>query len=129
MKNTPPQKRLPRYKRAKTPPAMRLTERDKRVIGWVYHFRFLTMDQIKLLEFKKASKTACQRRLTLLYHNKYLSAINKPSHAGYGSSKRAYCLSKRGKDVIAFMYDGSDSKNIKWNEKGQEETAKVDPGR
>jgi len=112
--------RLPRYKIAKTPPPMRLTERDKRVIEWVYLFRFLTMDQIKLLEFENVSKTACQRRLTLLYHNKYLSAINKPTHAGFGSSKRAYCLSKRGKDVISFMYDGTDLKTIKWNEKNNQ---------
>ncbi len=113
-------KRLPRYKIAKTPPPMRLTERDKKVIEWIYLFRFLTMNQIKLLEFENVSKTACQRRLTLLYHNKYLLAINKPTHAGFGSSKRAYCLSKRGKDVITFIYDGTDSKTIKWNEKNNQ---------
>ena len=109
--------RLPRYKRAKNPPPMKLTDRDKRIIEWVYLFRFLTRDQIKLLEFENASKTACQRRLSLLYHNKYLSAIHKPTHAGYGSSKRAYCLSKRGKEVVSFIYDGMDPKNIKWKKK------------
>jgi len=62
-----PDKRLPRYKRSKTPPPMRLTDRDKRVIEWVYLFRFLTGGQIRLLEFENASKTACQRRLSLLY--------------------------------------------------------------
>jgi len=112
--------RLPRYRKAKNPPPMRLTERDKKVIEWVYLFRFLTRDQIKLLEFENASITACQRRLSLLYHNKYLSAIHKPSHAGYGSSKRVYCLSKRGKDVVSFMYDGMDSKNVKWNKKSNQ---------
>ena len=120
MKNTPPQKRLPRYKRAKIPPPMNLTERDKRIIEWVYLFRFLTGEQIGLLEFENASKTACQRRLSLLYHNKYLSAIEKPTHAGYGSSKRVYCLSQRGKEVISFMYDGMDPKNIKWNKKNNQ---------
>ena len=112
--------RLPRYKRAKTPPPMNLTDRDKRVIEWVYLFRFLTGVQIKFLEFENASKTACQRRLSLLYHNKYLSAIEKPTHAGYGSSKRVYCLSQRGKEVISFMYDGMDPKNIKWNKKNNQ---------
>jgi hypothetical protein len=112
--------RLPRYKRSKTPPPMRLTDRDKRVIEWVYLFRFLTGDQIRLLEFENASKTACQRRLSLLYHNKYLSAIQKPTHAGYGSSKRVYCLSQRGKEVISFMHDGMDPKNIKWNKKNNQ---------
>jgi len=112
--------RLPRYKKAKNPPPMRLTERDKRVIEWVYLFRFLTRDQIKLLEFENASITACQRRLSLLYHNKYLSAIQKPTHAGYGSSKRVYCLSQRGKEVISFMHDSMDPKNIKWNKKNNQ---------
>ena len=109
--------RLPRYKRSKTPPPMRLTERDKRVIEWVYLFRFLTGGQIRLLEFESVSKTACQRRLS---HNKYLSAIEKPTHAGYGSSKRVYCLSQRGKEVISFMHDGMDPKNIKWNKKNNQ---------
>lgn len=113
-------KRLPRYKPAKNPPPMKLTERDKRIIEWVYLFRFLTMDQIKLLEFGDVSKTACQRRLTLLYHNRYLSAIYKPTHSGFGSSKRAYCLSKRGKDVVAFMFDGTDTRTVKWNEKNNQ---------
>ncbi len=50
--------RLPRYKRSKPPPPMRLTYRDKRLIEWVYLFRFLTRDQIWLLYFENASKTA-----------------------------------------------------------------------
>jgi len=113
-------KRLPRYRIAKIPPPMRLTKRDKKVIEWVYLFRFLTMDQIKLLEFKNISKTACQRRLTLLYHNRYLSAIHKPTYSGFGSSKRAYCLSKRGKEVISYMFGGTDPKTIKWNERNNQ---------
>ncbi|MBA7628912.1 hypothetical protein ES703_36409 [subsurface metagenome] len=99
---------------------MKLTDRDKRVIEWVYLFRFLTGGQIRLLEFENVSKTACQRRLSLLYHNKYLSAIQKPTHAGYGSSKRVYCLSQRGKKVISFTHDGMDPKNIKWNKKNNQ---------
>jgi len=109
--------RLPRYKKAKNPPPMLLTGRDKRIVGWVYQLRFLTRDQIKLLEFKEGSMTACQRRLSLLYHNGYLSAVQKPVPTGWGSAKRVYCLSKKGKDLIAYTYDGADLKDIKWNEK------------
>jgi len=109
--------RLPRYKKAKTPPPMRLTDRDKRVIEAVYQFRFLTRDQIKLLEFDNGSMTACQRRLSLLFHNGYLAAIQKPVPGGYGSSKRAYCLSKKGKELISFTNDGKEITDIKWNEK------------
>lgn len=115
IKNT--KNRLPRYKKAKAPPAMRLTDRDKRIVQWIYQFRFLTRDQIKLLEFSKGSMTACQRRLSLLFHNGYLSAIQKPVLNAYGSSKRAYCLSKKGKELISFTNDGKETADIKWNEK------------
>lgn len=113
-------KRLPRYKVAETPPRMRLTERDQRVVEWVYLFRFLTREQIRLLEFKNSSLVACQKRLSLLYHNKYLSAIHKPVPAGYGSAKRVYCLSERGRDLVAFMHDGLDPSEIKWKRKYNE---------
>ena len=106
--------RLPRYKVAENPPPMRLTERDQRIVEWVYLFRFLTREQIHLLEFKDKSMAACQKRLTALYHNQYLDAGHKPIPAGYGSAKRVYCLSERGRDLIAHMYDSLDPKEIKW---------------
>lgn len=109
--------RLPRYKKSKTPPPMRLTDRDKRIVEAVYQLRFLTRDQIKLLEFDKGSMTACQRRLSLLYHNGYLSAVHKPIPTGYGSSKRVYCLSKKGAALIAHLYSEKEAREIKWNEK------------
>jgi len=109
--------RLPRYRKAKTPPPMRLTDRDKRIVEAVYQLRFLTRDQIKKLEFEKGSMTACQRRLSLLYHNGYLSAVHKLVPTGYGSSKRAYCLSKKGAALISHLYGEKEARQIKWNEK------------
>jgi len=109
--------RLPRYKKAKTSPPMILTERDKRIIGWVYQLLFLTSDQIKLLEFSEGSMTACRMRLALLYHNGYLSAVQKPVPTGYGSAKRIYCLSRKGKELIEHTHDGADLKDIKWTAK------------
>ena len=109
--------RLPRYKKAKTPPPMRLTDRDKRIIEAVYQLRFLTRDQIKKLEFEEGSMTACQRRLSLLFHNGYLSAIQKPIPIGYGSSKRVYCLSKKGADLISHLYGEKEAREINWNKK------------
>jgi len=88
--------------------------RDQRIVEWVYLFRFLTREHIHLLEFKDKSIAACQKRLTFLYHNGYLDAILKPIPSGYGSSKRVYCLSEKGKELIAHMYDSIDPKEIKW---------------
>jgi hypothetical protein len=109
--------RLPRYKKAKTPPSMRLTDRDKRIVEAVYRMRFLTSEQIKFWEFEDGSMTACRRRLALLYHNDYLSAINMPMSAGYGSSKRIYCLSKKGIALISHLYSEEEAKKIKWSDK------------
>ena len=109
--------RLPRYKKAKIPPPMRLTDRDKRVVEAVYQFRFLTRDQIKQLEFEKGSMTACQRRLSLLFHNGYLAGVHKAIPTGYGSSKRVYCLSKKGAALISHLYSEKEAREIKWNEK------------
>jgi hypothetical protein len=52
--------------------------------------------------------------LTFLYHKGYLDAILKPIPSGYGSSKRVYCLSEKGKELIVHMYDSVDPKEIKW---------------
>ena len=109
--------RLPRYRKAKTPPPMRLTDRDRRIIEAVYQLRFLTRDQIKRLEFEEGSMTACQRRLSLLSHNGYLSAVHKPIPTGFGSSKRIYCLSKKGVTLISHLYGEKEARQIKWSEK------------
>lgn len=109
--------RLPRYKKAKTPPPMRLTDRDKRIVEAVYQLRFLTSEQIKLLEFEKGSMTACSRRLKVLYHNGYLTDTRKTIPAGYGSSKRVYCLAKKGAALISHLYSEKEAREIKWNEK------------
>jgi len=109
--------RLPRYKKAKTPPPMRLTDRDKRIVEAVYQLRFLTSEQIKELEFEDGSMTACSRRLKLLYHNGYLTDTRKTIPAGYGSSKRIYCLAKKGAALISHLYSEKEARQIKWSEK------------
>jgi hypothetical protein len=96
---------------------MRLTDRDRRIVEVVCQLRFLTRDQIKNLEFEKGSMTACQRRLSLLFHNGYLTAVHKPITIDYGSSKRIYCLSKKGAALIAHLYGENEAGKIKWNEK------------
>jgi len=109
--------RLPRYKKAKIAPPMRLTDRDKRIVEAVYQLRFLTSEQIKELEFEDGSMTACSRRLKLLYHNGYLADTRKIIPAGYGSSKRIYCLSKKGAALISHLYGEKEAREIKWSEK------------
>ena len=113
-KTTP---RLPRYSKAKKAPPMRLTDRDKSIVEAVYRMRFLTSEQIKYWHFEEGSITACRRRLSFLFHNGYLADASKPKSAGYGSSKRIYCLSKKGATLISHLFGEQEAKKIKWSEK------------
>ena len=79
--------------------------------------RFLTSEQIKYWLFEKGSITACRRRLSFLFHNGYLTDANKPKSAGHGSSKRIYCLSKKGAALISLLFGEEEAKQIKWSEK------------
>jgi hypothetical protein len=96
---------------------MRLTDRDKRIVEAVYRMRFLTSEQIKYWLFEEGSMTACRRRLSFLFHNGYLADANKPKSAGHGSSKRIYCLAKKGAALISHLYGEQEAKQIKWSEK------------
>lgn len=95
-------KRLPRYRRAETPPKMRLTLRDEQIIRWVYELRFATQEQIQLLLFTPSTASSSKRRLTLLYHNGYLDRRLIPLRSRFGANRAVYCLDKRGAQLLAF---------------------------
>src|SRR4051812_26402571 len=73
--------RLPRYRRAASPPAMLLTDRDQDLIRWVAELRFATQEQLQGLLFSPKATSSCKRRLTLLYHNAYLDRRLIPLHS------------------------------------------------
>ena len=62
--------RLPRHERADTPPRMRLTERDIKVVLAVYDYRVLKREQIQGLFFP--SKNTANDRLNRLYQQGFL---------------------------------------------------------
>jgi len=94
--------RLPRYKRADTPPKMVLTPRDEEIIRWVYELRFATQEQIQQLLFSPTTASSSKRRLTLLYHNSYLDRRLIPLRSRFGANRAAYCLDKRGAQLLTF---------------------------
>jgi hypothetical protein len=96
-----PPVRLPRYRRASTPPAMQLTARDVRVLNAVCDMRFLTREQVQQLLFSPSTASYCKRRLALLYHNTYLERIYVPSLNAFGSTRAIYTLAPRGAGVVA----------------------------
>ena len=96
-----PYQRLPRYRRASSPPPMQLTARDVRVLNAVCDMRFLTRAQIQQLIFSPSTASYCKRRLALLYHNAYLDRIYVPSMNVFGSTKAIYTLAPKGASVVA----------------------------
>lgn len=96
-----PRQRLPRYRRASSPPRMQLTARDVRIVSAVCDMRFLTREQIQQLLFSPSTASYCKRRLALLYHNAYLDRIYVPSMNAFGSTKAIYVLAPKGASVVA----------------------------
>jgi hypothetical protein len=82
---------------------MRLTGRDQQIVDWVYELRFTTQEQIGQLLFSPKASSSCRRRLTLLYHNGYLDRRLIPLHSRFGANRAAYCLDKRGAELVAFL--------------------------
>ena len=94
--------RLPRYKRANLPPPMFLTDRDEQLIEWVYRLRFPTQEQLQALLFRPSTASSCKRRLTLLYHNRYLDRRLIPLRSAFGANRAVYCLDRRGAELLGF---------------------------
>jgi len=91
---------IPRYRRADTPPPMRVTERDWRILEAIHSYDgLLSFSQIQRLFF--TSKSQCERRMMLLYQHKY---VNRPSFDERRRiSEMIYWLDKRGAEIIASL--------------------------
>ena len=96
--------RLPRYKRAASPPPMQLTDRDEKIISCVSEFRFATQEQLQALVFTPTTASSCKRRLTLLYHNGYLDRRLIPLRSAFGSNRAVYCLDRRGAELLSYRH-------------------------
>lgn len=113
---------LPSYKRAKTPPAMRLTERDKQIISAVHHYRLLSSEHVEALFFattegkSHSRRSACQRRLQLLFHHAYLDRLLLPLIMGEGRSPFVYALGEAGVNFVA-AESGINRSQVGWKPK------------
>jgi hypothetical protein len=83
---------------------MTLTERDRRIISWVYQMRFLTREQVQRLEFSATTESFAKRRLMLLYQHGYLDRRPLLMDTAFGSSKPLYCLDSKGADWLAYAW-------------------------
>ena len=92
------QKRLPRTRRSKKAPAIRITDRDIALVGAALKYRFLEVRHVVAL-FPDDSRQGIYRRLKLLYHHKYLDRI--PLRDGVASERYAYAMAEKGARLLA----------------------------
>ncbi len=98
---------LPFHRRVASPPPMRLTKRDPKIILAVYYYRLLSSPQIEALFFPSqpgkshSRRSACQRRLQLLFHHSYLDRLFIPLVIGQGRTPFIYTLGTKGAALLA----------------------------
>lgn len=104
---------------------MRLTERDEQVILAVHEYRLLSSQQVEALFFPSSKsnsysrRSACQRRLQLLFHHGYLDRLQLPLIMGEGRSPFVYALGKAGATLVA-SHLNIDRERIGWKPKGNQ---------
>jgi hypothetical protein len=101
---------LPRYQRAKSPPPMRLTERDQKILNAIYAYDgLLSFSQIQRKFFSGESQA--ERRLMLLYQHGY---VNRPNLAERRRMpEMVYWLDKRGAELVASL-EGTPLPDFAW---------------
>jgi len=111
--------RIPKFKRKPEQlGAVRLQERDIRIIKLVHDYRFLNSDQIKLLT--DGSGRGISRRLQKLFHHGFLDRPPSQLAAALaGTPKMVYALGDKGADLLAEK-SGMDRGKIKWREKNRD---------
>jgi DNA-binding PadR family transcriptional regulator len=93
------QQRLPKKRRAKTPPRFYITERDVSLVRAVLDYRFLYTKHILWLQPPGTSKQNIQTRLRNLFHNGYLDRLRLDEPRG--SEKLVYALTEKGALLLA----------------------------
>lgn len=102
--------RLPRYGRIKSPPKMRLTERDWRIIEAIHSYDgILSFSQVQRLFFTGKSQT--ELRLKLLYQHGYLNRLDRDQRRRY--TEMVYWLDKKGAELVASL-EGTPLSDFTW---------------
>ena len=92
------------------PPAMRLTERDKRILEAVHAYDgTLSFSQIQRMFFTGKSQT--EQRLKLLYQHGYLARLNKDQRRRF--PEMIYWLDKKGAEIVASL-NGTPLQEFYW---------------
>lgn len=104
------QQRLPRTRRAKHPPAFRITERDVELVRAVLSYRFLYTKQLYWL-FPESSQQNLNVRLRHLYHHGYLDRVSLPDSKT--NEQLVYAPTEKGAVMVAEA-DGISREDVHW---------------
>ncbi|MFA5010206.1 MAG: replication-relaxation family protein [Patescibacteria group bacterium] len=105
------QKRLPRTKRAKHPPAFRITKRDVELVRAILNYRFLYTKHVFWL-LPKASQQNLTVRLRHLYHHGYLNRVLLPDSST--NEQLVYAPTEKGAVMVADA-DGISRDEVEWH--------------
>lgn len=96
------QKRKKRFQRDPTV-SLKLTDRDRKIIKWIYQHRFLSSELV--FSLVEGSKQGILRRLHLLFHGGYLDRPKRQSIAFGNNHSIIYGLGNRGANLLASEFD------------------------
>jgi len=110
------QKRRKRFQRDPKV-SLKLTDRDRDIIYWVYRHRFLSSEH--LISLVEGSHQGILRRLSLLYHSSYLDRPRRQKLVFGNNHCLIYGLGNRGANVIASENDVPVD-TVDWSRKNRE---------
>jgi hypothetical protein len=79
---------------------MRMTPRDRALVGLLHELRYLTAAQIRQVCFSSASLSTTSHRLTLLRRRKLLDCL---THRAFEDRRAFWCLTSLGRAVAAYL--------------------------
>lgn len=80
-------------------PALILQPRDRAILRFIFHHRFLTSTHIHQLAFHARTKRAAQHRLYALHAKGYIA--QRTVHTGFSGRSMIYSLTRKGAAVVA----------------------------
>ena len=111
-----PVRRKP-YQRSASPPPIRLTSRDKRILETIHAFDgLLSLRQIDRLFFSGRGRSQPRARMRLLFDNGYVQMPNPESIHQVPRGESVYWLDRKGASLVA-GFQGKSSAQLKWRRK------------
>jgi len=105
------------YQRSASPPPIRLTSRDKRILETIHAFDgLLSLRQIDRLFFSGKGRSQPRARMRALFDNSHVQMPNPESIHQVPRGETVYWLDRKGASLVA-GFQGKSSAQLKWRRK------------